>query len=573
MDLSKRCVIVSAVSTICLEELETYFSRFGNVDQVYVYRDNAVFVVFEDAASVASAVRCTELSFMENMWLIGVPNELELDELYAIVGDSGQHGVRRLKPSDEHNAPDVGLAGRQGVHLVSNEPSALDDVQRRVRTCVEGLAPADLLTILEPLVRDMEQHIPSRSASHYGSRTLYDEKVDMPTEDRQPTSARVTPDGNLDRITGSPYSLLGATSGAIPKRPLVDPLTSTVKRGTAPSRLDRFTPASHRINRTVPLDLPFSNVRQHPDHRHPTSTPVVAPTQIAPSQPQLSPPPGFAPFQSLQYPKIIFFSGDQGKDASYQQWRNEVVCLMNEGHPTPNILQGIRRSLKGTAADALLNTGEDTTPQKIVKKFDVIFGDALSSEALLEEYYTARQKEGEPAAVWGCRLESVMNKVHRRGYLSANIAEMLRTKFWSGLRDERVKNAIRHKFDANQDFVSLLHAARCVEVESVRDDQPDAQKPKTNHQTAKVNVQQTPTLESRFEDLLREMSAMRTEFRDFRQREPTPQMDERAQLRQRLRSTGSCFYCHDPGHFIADCTKRPPRPSNQQPPPASGNGQ
>ena len=566
MDLSKRCVIVSAVSAICLEELETYFSRFGNVDNVHGYRDNAVFVVFEDAVSVASAVQCTELSFMENMWLISVPSELELDELYAILGDSGQHGVRRLNPSDEHNAPDVGHARRHGVHRSSDEHSALDDVQRKVRHCVEGLAPADLLAVLEPLVRDMEEFLPSRSASRKETSNI-------------PPSTRVTPDGIPARVTTSAYNTyppLGAT-GAVPKSNRFEPRTISVEHGTPPlsvSHVDRFTPASHRLDRIFPLDMPTTKDedRQLPYHRQ-TSTPFAAPSLRTPSQPQITPPPGFAPFQSLQYPKIIFFSGDQGKDASYLQWRNEVKCLMNEGHPASNICQGIRRSLKGTAADVLLNLGEDATPQKIVTKFDVIFGDALTSEALLEEYYTARQKENEHAAVWGCRLETILNKVLRRGYLSSNITEMLRTKFWSGLRDDRVKNAIRHKFDANQDFESLLRAARSVELEGIGKEQLDAPKPKVTPQTVKMNVQQTPTLESRFEDLLREMSAMRSELRDLCQREPTPQMDDKAQLRQRLRSTGSCFYCHEPGHFIADCTKRPPRPSSQQQPTASGNGQ
>ena len=147
----------------------------------------------------------------------------------------------------------------------------------------------------------------------------------------------------------------------------------------------------------------------------------------------------------------------------------------------------------------LLNLGEDVTPHNILQKFEVIFGVALSAEALLEEYYTARQKDGEAAAVWGCRLESILNKVHRRGYVTNNLPEMLRTKFWSGLIEERVKNAIRHKFDAIEDFESLLRALRAVELENqtVPKEDPPNVKPQ-----AKVSTQQATSMEAKFDAFL-----------------------------------------------------------------------
>ena len=359
------------------------------------------------------------------------------------------------------------------------------------------------------------------------------------------------------------------------------PFTSVASQSSLPPPLD-----SRRQSVLPPRGYPAApHSFQHPGTQSLQQS--VPPPHGYPATPFSSlpypvcrPPPGFAPLPSMQYPKIIFFSGDN-KDASYQQWRNEVKCLIREGHPPSNIMQGIRRSLKGTAADVLINLGENVTPDRVIAKFDVIFGVALTSEALLEEYYTARQKEDEAAAVWGCRLETILGKVQRRGHISSNAQEMLRTKFWSGLKDERVKSALRHKFDANYDFEALLRAARSVELEMVHKSSPlDTPKPKPNT-TAKVTVQQTSPLDSRLDDLMKEIAGIKAELRELKQRPPVPSTpvappaasDEKAKIRAQLWQSGSCFYCREQGHFIADCpNKKPKQEQDTVASTSSGNG-
>ena len=267
-------------------------------------------------------------------------------------------------------------------------------------------------------------------------------------------------------------------------------------------------------------------------------------------------------FPPMQYPRIVLFSGDAGKSdhASYHQWRNEVRCLLTEGHPPTHLLQAIRRSLKGTAAEVLLNLGENATPQNILDKFDVIFGTALSSEALIEDFYTARQKGSEPVVVWGCRLESLLTQARDKGIISGNTEEMLRTKFWSGIHNIGVKNAIRHRFDAGESFQQLLIAARAVEYEALQNVAVQSSTPVSSTKSSgKVNVQSSSTPDdTKFEKLLKKMEEMTERLKKLE----TKQTDVNRGASSRSRSSANrptsgieCFYCRQKGHFIRDCVK------------------
>jgi hypothetical protein len=324
---------------------------------------------------------------------------------------------------------------------------------------------------------------------------------------------------------------------------------------------------------------------------HVVSTPSAPLCSTFAVRTPVRPPPGFAPrprfapqvqdpyscypqysvsAPSMVYPKVVFFSGDD-KDASYHQWRNEVVCLTNEGHPTSNVLQGIRRSVRGTAAVVLLNLGEDITLENILKKFDVVFGVAASSESLLEEFYTSRQGEGEPVVVWGCRLESILYKVRKFGHVTSDLQDMLRTRFWSGLRDQRVKSALRYKFELGRDFESLLVAARSVELEfgSV----PGVLPPRPSQ--PKVNFQQSSTLESKMDDLCRQMGEMKRQLHDLQEprnmAHPVVRGSLDAATKQRLLETNACFYCREVGHFLSGCPSLQLKKASQGST-ASGNG-
>jgi len=276
---------------------------------------------------------------------------------------------------------------------------------------------------------------------------------------------------------------------------------------------------------------------------HPTNTPATNN-------------PGFLPVH--QYPKIAFFSGEEGKsgDVKYGQWRSEVVSLRNEGYSEPVILQGIRRSLRGTAAEVLHNLKCPVSVIDILTKFDVVFGIVLSMEHLLEDFYNATQLPTEKVVVWGCRLESILSRLRDRG-LSSDSNVMLRSRFWHGLSDLKIKNALRHRFDNGESFQELMTSARSVEHESTRVLSSEAKvldirtcDPKHNR-TAKVNVQQTAGLEKTLQEFGNQLASIKKEIAKLKE----GGMNKASGPIPSSGSNLECFYCHEVGHFIRDCAK------------------
>ena len=103
--------------------------------------------------------------------------------------------------------------------------------------------------------------------------------------------------------------------------------------------------------------------------------------QDAQGAPQVQGANGPAPYQGY-IPKLPFFSGEDVKpgECSYLQWRTEVQSLIHGSlYPGHILVQAIRRSLRGTAAEVLLHLGEDITHDVVLTKFDTIFGNVLSA--------------------------------------------------------------------------------------------------------------------------------------------------------------------------------------------------
>ena len=59
----------------------------------------------------------------------------------------------------------------------------------------------------------------------------------------------------------------------------------------------------------------------------------------------------------MQPPRLSIFSGEK-KDADYDVWKYEVLCLQKEGtYSADAILHAVRRSMKGEAVRVLMNCG------------------------------------------------------------------------------------------------------------------------------------------------------------------------------------------------------------------------
>lgn len=192
-----------------------------------------------------------------------------------------------------------------------------------------------------------------------------------------------------------------------------------------------------------------------------------------------------------QWPRLSTFSGEAGSktDASFDLWKYEVTCIL-EGklHPEESIRQAIRRSLKGQAARVAMHLGPTADSTDILGKLDGVYGSVEVGQALLSEFYAARQRKNEEVVSWGSRLEDMMDTAQRQGLVPEGKAnEMLRTQFWTNL-NQRLKDSSRHKFDVVKDFDELRLELRSIEreykVTEAKDEEEASKAKRTQSQQA-----------------------------------------------------------------------------------------
>jgi len=320
----------------------------------------------------------------------------------------------------------------------------------------------------------------------------------------------------------------------------------------------------------------------------PRQVSVSTPARAVPFYPQFSPQSPGPMFPSIpipfQPPRLPTFSGDSDSkgDVSYQRWRYEVRCLVNAGHTQELILQAIRRSLKGTPADVLTWLGEGATVNQIVEKMDGLYGNVLTGEALVQKFYSARQKPDEPVAKWGCRLEGIISQAVTRGKVDKGaMNSMLRTKFWADLHDENLKAATRYKFDTIDSFLSLVSEVRAVEQEMEEDKQKRKQssKPASKGQVASATVAvENDALPTDSEKLMKMIKDLSTQL-DKLERKVEKQMSQpgnnKAQTAQVTKGEEPgknkdsdeviCYRCKQVGHLSYGCRVKLPSEQKNNP--------
>jgi hypothetical protein len=168
-----------------------------------------------------------------------------------------------------------------------------------------------------------------------------------------------------------------------------------------------------------------------------------------------------------QRPRLPNFSGEPKSETSFDVWKFEAKCLLREHlYPDLIIVQCMRNSLKGQARNTLLTLPESATPLHIIDKLEGIYGNVYSSDTLLLSFYAEKQMIGQSVADYGMKLESILQKVYDTGILNPKVKnDMLRAKFWSGLRNPALKNATRYKYDIIKNFDELRKEVRAVELE------------------------------------------------------------------------------------------------------------
>ena len=171
---------------------------------------------------------------------------------------------------------------------------------------------------------------------------------------------------------------------------------------------------------------------------------------------------------NFQAPRISNFSGNQDckTEKSFDEWKFEIQCLLAEGqHSHATILRAIRHSLRGEASKIAMRLGPNVSVTTLMTKFEGVFGTVERGESLLAEFYSASQGEHEDVVTWGCRLEELLDRARKRGQVQPHaMDEMLRTKFWLGLKPS-LKNISSHKFDTCMSFDTLRVQLRIIEHE------------------------------------------------------------------------------------------------------------
>ena len=177
-------------------------------------------------------------------------------------------------------------------------------------------------------------------------------------------------------------------------------------------------------------------------------------------------------------PRFPIFSGEPKSETSFDVWKFEVQCAIREGTCSEAlILQSIRSSLKGKARSLLLTLPPKAGPNRIIDKLDGVYGNVYPSEQLVQQFYAAKQEPNESVADYGMRLEGLLQTCIDRGDISPiSRNEMLRTKLWSGLSNEGLRNASRYKYDTITDFDKLRIELRTIEL----DMHPSAPAPNAN---------------------------------------------------------------------------------------------
>lgn len=211
----------------------------------------------------------------------------------------------------------------------------------------------------------------------------------------------------------------------------------------------------------------LKDVKKEPQDRADTA-PVIAPVgalasslpdpsannpAIAPNITPQSPFYGSAgvPVMVQEGPRLPLFSGIPGKDSSFARWKWEVKsCIASKQYHNQVLLTGVRKSLRSPAADTLTHMPATANAEDILAKLECVYGTVMPGQTLLKKFWSEPQRnpKEEDCAQWSLRLEGLCYEAAEKKAITYEaVPGMLTVRFWDGLYDERIKNALRPKKD------------------------------------------------------------------------------------------------------------------------------
>lgn len=226
--------------------------------------------------------------------------------------------------------------------------------------------------------------------------------------------------------------------------------------------------------------------------------------------------------QNFNFPKLPIFSGSevpQKGEVTYEVWSLEVKCLHHiQELPEYSLLQSIRNSLRGCARDVIIPLGENATVDQILDKLEGFYGIVSTGATLMQTFYNDFQAENESIVVYGTRLEQTLSRAVTHGHIEIAAKDsILRSKFWTGLRSQQLKNSTRHLYDSSIDFKSLLREIRKVESEDASSSRP-VQKQKAQQQSSQAETEsKEDKILKQLSDLMDRMKSMERRLEDQQQ--------------------------------------------------------
>ena len=209
------------------------------------------------------------------------------------------------------------------------------------------------------------------------------------------------------------------------------------------------------------------------------------------------------------------------------------------------VLTAIKRSIKGQAQELVLHMGESASISDILRRFEMMFGDVNPPHVLLAQFYAAEH----------ARLEDIVYKITRKDASIISLDNydiVVNTQFWTKLRSGKIKDALRHKFDALAGSPNFIVEARKVDVEF------SAQTIKVQQ----VDADMSPMFKKGFDEIL---TALETKFSQVTpsttSSDSTPsQLTQQTQRNSQPQGSGTgskktvrCFKCNKLGYIAKNC--------------------
>ena len=239
---------------------------------------------------------------------------------------------------------------------------------------------------------------------------------------------------------------------------------------------------------------------------------------------------------SSYIPKLPIFSGLE-RDAVYARWIYEVRCLQYTRIREDVLLNLVHRSLKTPAADVLMHG--DGSLRGTLAKLDARYGSVMSGDTIMTKIYSEPQRHDETCVQWASRLENLVYMASEKKVIDiTTVPQMLTSRFWAGLCNVDIKNALRSTKE-NTSIDELVMAARAIEDEF---GQPQEQKKQPAQYLQQTENTEIEKLKKDFEQMKKMMETLVIQKADAFQ-----------QVTSVNRGPVKCHQCNEVGHLAFGC--------------------